>query len=66
MPKYHIWIRTSWFQSLVNKNSTIDTRVKNVIVSVIKVKRIPIVVKIEIAAIIPKIIGTILSLKPPF
>ena len=53
------------FQSLVNKNSTIDTRVKNVIVSVIKVKRIPIVVKIEIA-IIPKIIGTILSLKPPF
>ena len=54
------------FQSLVNKNSTIDTRVKNVIVSVIKVKRIPIVVKIEIAAIIPKIIGTILSLKPPF
>lgn len=50
----------------MNKNSTIDTRVKNVIVSVIKVKRIPIVVKIEIAAISPKIIGTILSLKPPF
>ena len=66
MPQPYLGSEPVGFQSLVNKNSTIDTRVKNVIVSVIKVKRIPIVVKIEIAAIIPKIIGTILSLKPPF
>ena len=54
------------FQSLVKRNSVIETRVKNVIVSVINVNNIPIVVKIEMAAIIPKIIGTILSENPPF
>ena len=42
------------FQSLVKRNSVIETRVKNVIVSVINVNNIPIVVKIEMAAIIPK------------
>lgn len=41
-------------------------RVKKVIVSVNKVNKIAIVVKIEIAEIIPRIIGTILSLAPPF
>ena len=54
------------FQSVENKNSVIGTRVKNVIVYVSKVNKIPNVTKIEIAAMIAKIIGTILSLVPPF
>ena len=48
------------------KNLENGTRVKKVIVSVSKVNKIAIVVKIDIAEIIPKMIGTILSLAPPF
>jgi predicted component of type VI protein secretion system len=43
-------------------NSTIETRLKNVKVSVNKVKTIPNVVKIEIIAQIKKIFGTTFSI----
>lgn len=54
------------FHVPVKKNLENGTRVKKVIVSVSKVNKIAIVVKIDIAEIIPKMIGTILSLAPPF
>lgn len=52
------------FQSLENKNSVIGTRVKNVMVSVNNVTIIPTVARIEQIAMIPRMIGTILSLMP--
>ncbi len=54
------------FQVPDKKNFDNGTRVKNVIVSVKSVNKIAIVVNIDIAEIMAKIIGTILSLSPPF
>src|SRR5699024_7992267 len=59
-------VEENGFQSLVNKNSVIGTRVKNVIVSVNNVTIIPTVANIEKIAMMPKMIGTILSLIPFF
>src|SRR5699024_5357078 len=59
-------VEENGFHSLVNKNSVIGTRVKNVIVSVNNVTIIPTVANIEKIAMTPKIIGTILSLIPFF
>src|SRR5699024_8934494 len=59
-------VEENGFQSLVNKNSVIGTRVKNVIVSVNNVTIIPTVANIEKIAMMPKMIGTLLSLIPFF
>ena len=52
--------------SVVKRNSVMDTLVKNVIVSVNNVTNMPIVTNIDINEITARIIGTILSLLPPF
>ena len=50
----------------MKRNSVMDTLVKNVIVSVNNVTNMPIVTNIDINEITARIIGTILSLLPPF